>query len=143
LRSSEYVGVAADSSPVAPEFGGDATQLRDLVAYVGNLDGVKVGPNLAARQVVTREEMDAVLSPKAGDWPSYNGDVNGNRYSLLTNINAGNGAKVKATWVHPLPYSPVEATPIVVDGVMYMTAPNQVVALDGRTGSEIWSYSRP
>jgi alcohol dehydrogenase (cytochrome c) len=41
-----------------------------------------------------------------------------------------------------MPYSPLETTPLVVDGVMYVTAPNQVFALDGRTGKEIWSWTR-
>jgi alcohol dehydrogenase (cytochrome c) len=92
---------------------------------------------------VDPEAASAVLHPHAGDWPTYAGNVNGNRYSPLNSINVGNVSALRPAWVHPLPYTDLETTPLVVDGVMYVTGPNQVYALDGRTGSEIWSYSRP
>ena len=143
LRDADYSRIEADTNRVAPPFAGDTTQLRDLIAYVSRLGGIEVGANPAARQPVTADAVNGVLRPKAGDWPSYNGTLDGNRYSELNGINSGNVAQLRSAWVHPLPYAPLETTPVVVDGVMYVTAPNQVYALDGRSGSEIWSYSRP
>jgi PQQ-dependent dehydrogenase (methanol/ethanol family) len=143
LLDTDYSSVAADTTRVGPPFTGDATQQRDLIAYVSSLGGIKIGPNLSAQQPVSTDAINAVLHPKAEDWPSYNGSVDGNRYSGLDSINAQNIAGLRSAWVHPLPYSPLETTPVVIDGVMYVTAPNQVFALDGRTGGEIWSYSRP
>ncbi|MGH7226912.1 MAG: PQQ-binding-like beta-propeller repeat protein, partial [Gemmataceae bacterium] len=124
-------------------FTGTPEQRRDLVAFLSTLDGVAVGPNPAAQQKVAPEAIRAVLQPRLGDWPTYSGNVNGNRYSLLTNINVKNVGRLRPAWVHPLSYNRLETTPIVMDGVMYVTGPNQVLALDGRTGAEIWSYSRP
>jgi PQQ-dependent dehydrogenase (methanol/ethanol family) len=143
LRDKDYTQIAPDTNRIAPPFTGDGTQLRDLIAYVSSLDGVNVGPNPSARLAVTADELNAVMKPKAGDWPNYNGTVDGNRYSELKGIDTSNVGQLRSAWVHPLPYAPLETTPIVVDGVMFVTGPNQVVALDGVTGSEIWNYSRP
>jgi PQQ-dependent dehydrogenase (methanol/ethanol family) len=143
LSDSEYTSVVPDTARLATAFNGDAAQLRDLIAYVSTLGGVKVGPNAATQAPIASDVVDAVLRPKAGDWPGYNGSIDGNRHSSLSDINTQNVGRLQSAWVHPLPYSPLETTPLVIDGVMYVTAPNQVYALDGRTGSEIWSYSRP
>jgi len=86
----------------------------------------------------------------AGDWPSYNHDPASTRYSLLTQINAKNVADLKSAWTYSLKgVAPAprfggggsEATPIVVNGVLYVTASERVVALDAATGKEVWSYA--
>jgi glucose dehydrogenase len=46
-------------------------------------------------------------------------------------------------WIYPIQYQPLETTPLVAGGMMFVTGPNQVSALDGRSGREIWKYSRP
>ena len=56
------------------------------------------------------------MHPKAGDWPTYSGNVDGNRYSPLAHINAGNSPSLGLAWVRPLPYSPLETTPLVLGG---------------------------
>jgi glucose dehydrogenase len=76
----------------------------------------------------------------AADWPMYNRDLAGTRYSPLTQINTRNVARLKLAWSYKLtPAS--EATPIVVNGVMYVPAGNRVVALEPESGKEIWSYT--
>ena len=142
LRGDEYRSVVPESARVAGSFAGDAKQQQDLLAYVANLGGVMLGANVAAQVAITKKEMDVVLRPTAADWPGYNVRPDGNRYSELAGINLQNVSTLRSAWVHPLPYSPLETTPVVVDGVMYVTGPNSVYALDGRTGSEIWSWSR-
>ena len=92
---------------------------------------------------VTPQAIDQVLHPKPGDWPTYSGNVDGNRYSSLSSIDVKNVGSLRPAWIHSLPYFGLETTPLVIDGVMYVTGPNQVQALDGRTGREIWNYSRP
>ena len=85
----------------------------------------------------------------AGDWPSYNHDPASTRYSLLTQINAKNAATLKSAWTFSLKGEGPpprfgggsEATPIVVNGTMYLPASARVVALDASTGKEIWSYT--
>ena len=78
------------------------------------------------------------------DWPTYHGSFSGNRHSELDHINLRNVAGLAPQWFFPVPdQSMIEGTPIVIDGIMYVTGVNQVFALDAETGREIWQYSRP
>ncbi len=78
------------------------------------------------------------------DWPSYNGETKGYRHSALTQISKSNVARMGPKWIFNLPNTPtLQGTPVVVDGVMYVTSANQCYALDAGTGREIWHYSRP
>jgi quinohemoprotein ethanol dehydrogenase len=76
------------------------------------------------------------------DWPAVGLDYAETRYSRLTQINADNVKNLGLVWSFDLHSTRgVEATPVVVGGVMYVTAPWSIVhALDARTGAEIWSY---
>jgi alcohol dehydrogenase (cytochrome c) len=78
------------------------------------------------------------------DWPSYNGEVSGGRYSPLTQINKNNVSRLVPKWLFGLPNtSNLQVTPVVADGVMYVTSANECYALDAGTGREIWHYKRP
>ena len=78
------------------------------------------------------------------DWPSYNGQTNGSRYSPLTQITASNVARAVPKWIFSLPNtSHLQVTPVVVNGVMYVTSANECYALDAGAGREIWHYQRP
>jgi PQQ-dependent dehydrogenase (methanol/ethanol family) len=81
--------------------------------------------------------------PQPGDWFTYNGDDSGNRYSPLRQIDTSNVASLKLKWVFPLSYFGLETTPLAADGVLYVTGPNQVYALDALNGNPLWQYSRP
>ncbi len=83
------------------------------------------------------------------DWPAYGGDPLGSRYSPLTGINRENVGRLTMAWTYntgePLPTPErrrsLEVTPIVFNGVMYISTPlGKVVALDPVTGKEIWKY---
>ncbi|HTR37085.1 MAG TPA: PQQ-binding-like beta-propeller repeat protein [Bryobacteraceae bacterium] len=86
--------------------------------------------------------------PSGSDWPMFNHDLAGTRYSPLAQITAGNVSKLTEAWTFHLhqpgnaaakmPSS--EATPIVVNDVMYLPAGDSVVALEPETGREIWRY---
>ena len=83
------------------------------------------------------------LEPKR-DWPSYDGTDTGNRYSSLEQINTTNVKRLGPAWIFPVPGAPrLEVTPVVVDGVMYITGPNEAYALDATTGRQIWSFRTP
>jgi glucose dehydrogenase len=81
----------------------------------------------------------------------YNRDLASTRFSPLKQIDSGNVSKLTEAWsyamrpggVGPNSAAYAEVTPIVVDGVMYMPAGNKIVALDGDSGKEIWSYELP
>jgi PQQ-dependent dehydrogenase (methanol/ethanol family) len=143
LIDTEYTRVVAEKHSLMPVFRGTPEQYRDLVTFLSSLSGVPVGPNIAGREEIPQKAIDEVLHPKAADWPTYSCNVNGNRYSDLSSINVKNVSALRPAWIHSLPYFGLETTPLVVDGVMFVTGPNQVQALDGRTGREIWNYSRP
>ena len=81
--------------------------------------------------------------PKPGDWLTYNGNDSANRYSPLEEINTANVASLQLKWIFPIQDFGLETTPLEADGVMYVTGPNQVFAIDALTGSTIWQYSRP
>jgi PQQ-dependent dehydrogenase (methanol/ethanol family) len=81
--------------------------------------------------------------PKPGDWLTYNGNDSANRYSPLKEINTSNVSSLKLKWIFPIQYFGLETTPLEADGVLYVTGPNQVFAIDALTGSTIWQYSRP
>ncbi len=86
---------------------------------------------------------EAPLDPHV-DWASYNGSDTANRHSPLDQINRENVSQLRPEWFFPIPgLRMIEGTPVVVAGLMYVTAPNQVFALDAETGREIWSYSQP
>ena len=86
---------------------------------------------------------EPTLEPYA-DWSSYNGSDTANRHSALDQIHRGNVSKLAARWFYPIEDMPmIEGTPVVIAGVMYVTAVNQVYALDAATGREIWRYSQP
>src|SRR5512144_970824 len=73
------------------------------------------------------------------DWLSYNGSYDSRRHSRLSQINRDNVGVLVPKWIYHVPNaSHLESVPVVVDGTMYITQPNEVYALDGRTGREIW-----
>jgi quinoprotein glucose dehydrogenase len=85
------------------------------------------------------------------EWPTYGNDPGGMRYSSLSQINRENVAKLKVAWIFHTgdvsdgtgdrKRSGFEATPILVDGMLYFTTPfNRVIALDPETGKQRWAY---
>jgi len=87
---------------------------------------------------------DLLTQPSAANWTSYNGDYTGRRYSALHQITASNVGRLRAAWIfHASNSERLEVTPVVVRGVMYVTAANDAWALDARTGRIIWHHQRP
>src|SRR5688572_11011008 len=78
------------------------------------------------------------------DWPTYNGDPRGNRYTTLTQIDKDTVARLAPVWMFSVPDAGQrQVTPIVAGGIMYVTARNELFALDAGTGRQIWHYKRP
>jgi alcohol dehydrogenase (cytochrome c) len=87
---------------------------------------------------------DLLASPVGANWTSYNGDYTGRRYSSLNEINAANVSRLRLSWVfHPGNSQTLEATSVVVHGIMYMTSANDAFALDARTGRTLWHHQQP
>ena len=90
-------------------------------------------------------------SSQNSDWPAYGRDAGGARYSPLNQINRENVGKLKLAWTYHTGAEEVkaisaknaafESTPILVDGLLYLTTPyNRVIALDPATGAEKWTF---
>ena len=89
--------------------------------------------------------------PQDVTWTSYGGNFGGGRYSDLRDIGPGNVASLEVAWTYHTGEASLEAadkekavfeaTPIVVDGVLFVSTPfNRVIALDAKTGSERWRF---
>ena len=78
------------------------------------------------------------------DWPTYHGQLNGNRYSAMTQINRSNVSALAPAWLFNFSStSRLQTTPVVVDGIMYVTSGNECYALDAGSGRELWHFERP
>ena len=87
---------------------------------------------------------DLLVRPPAANWISYNGDYTGRRYTSLSEINRSTLGQLRAQWIfHAHNSSRLEVTPVVVNGMMLVTAANDAFALDARTGRVVWHHSRP
>ena len=85
-----------------------------------------------------------LTEPVGENWLSYNGDYTGRRFSALQEITLDNVRQLRAQWVFHAPNSArLEVTPVVADGIMFVTAANDAYALDAETGRTLWHYSRP
>ena len=97
----------------------------------------------ASAQVPFERLRDAAEEPQ--NWLTYSGGYFGQRYSELDQIAPDNVGDLELQWVYQAPVmGPWQASPIVVDGVMYLSQrPNDIVALDARTGRVYWIYRHP
>ncbi|HEY8148507.1 MAG TPA: PQQ-binding-like beta-propeller repeat protein [Vicinamibacteria bacterium] len=119
----------------------------------GTLEGQVLGEGLDDLQLLTDDKRLHLLR-RAGDlfravtsetgWPTYNGDPGGNRYTTLSQIDKTTVTRLASQWLFSIPDAGLlQMTPVVVGGIMYVTAPNQCFALDAGTGRPIWHYKRP
>ena len=115
-----------------------AADLISLAKYLRRINMETIVP-----PVVKSSQKITWRNPQPGDWLTYNGNYSGNRYSPLNQISTSNVSSLKLKWVFPIPHFGLEATPLAADGVLYVTGPNQVFALDALNGNALWHYSRP
>jgi alcohol dehydrogenase (cytochrome c) len=117
-----------------------------------SLEGVVFNQSLSDAQVLGSDGKIHLLRATSSsyrhvtsqaDWPSYNGGMNGSRYSQLSQITSANVAKLAPKWIYSLNTARLQVTPVVVEGVMYVTSANELNALDAGSGREIWHYQRP
>ncbi|MFN0088235.1 MAG: pyrroloquinoline quinone-dependent dehydrogenase [Blastocatellia bacterium] len=103
---------------------------------------VLLAASAAPAQVPYERIRDSDREP--GNWLTYSGNYASHHYSRLTRINRTNVGRLKVAWMHQVRgRQHFEATPLVFDGVMYLTdPPSDVIALDLRTGRPIWQYRR-
>jgi PQQ-dependent dehydrogenase (methanol/ethanol family) len=139
----------------------ETEDLQNVIAFLSRLTGVQPGMTIPGKTSgAAGIDFSRIVNPKPGDWLTYNGKLSGNRHSDLKQINTSNVSKLGLKWTLTIPlwtqflpdtpyyrenmkYFGLETVPIVADGIMYVTGPNQAWAVDARTGTQIWQYSRP
>lgn len=159
LLLKEQVAQVITEKSLMPKVDATATELQDLVAYLSrlSLDPSAKSTLSASNAIGTGIPFADVAHPKPGSWPTYHGNESGNRFSPIDQINTSNVAQLAPKWMFTLgapgsggdskagvpSWIGLEVTPVVADGVMYVTSVNEAYALDARSGREIWHYSRP
>jgi len=107
-------------------------------------DPTKESPQESISTVIDVHTAELAAQPSGSNWLSYNGDFSGRRYSSLSQINRSNVGELRAQWVfHSNNSNRLEVTPIVVNGIMFVTSANDTFALDARTGRMIWHHEWP
>ena len=150
LLSAQHADKPSDLEPRTPV----AVERRVQTTDGQTLQGRVLGEGLTDLQLQDRDKHVHLLRKEAGglyrpvtsqtDWPTYDGVSGGNRYTTMTQIGKENVARLGPKWFFSLPnVSHLETTPVVVDGIMYVTSVNECFALDAGTGRQIWHYQRP
>ena len=92
----------------------------------------------AAYAQVTYQDL---TNPSPSNWLTYSGAYHSQRHTALKQIHTGNVKSLVPKWIYHVPGATrLEAVPIVADGVMYISQPNEVYAIDAQAGRLIWEY---
>ena len=85
-----------------------------------------------------------LLNPPANSWPGYHGDYSGRRHTSLKQITPQNVESLTLAWAFQTDQSAlIKSSPLLVDGILYFTVPENVWAVDARSGYQIWHYIHP
>jgi len=119
-------------------------EIEDLLAFLGRQsirDSAAIVQSAAAPSISGGAGHDLIREGAGRDWLTYAGDYAAHCHSPLTQITRANVTSLVAAWVYHVDGAThLEATPLVYDGIMYVTNSNEVHALDARTGRPIWKY---
>lgn len=121
----------------------DVSDVEEIVVEEEKDDSKTTG-----KEAPSPSRPDIGVEYSSKDWVTNGGDYYNRRYSMLNQITTENIGDLKPTWVSSLGGSGAEgkysgeATPIVVDGIMYIaTGANDVFAIDAKTGEQLWVYN--
>jgi alcohol dehydrogenase (cytochrome c) len=96
--------------------------------------------SLAAQNLDTAQ----ILHPSPDSWPTYHGDYSGRRHTPLTQITQSNVATLGLAWAFQTGQrASIKSSPLLVDGVIYFTVPDNIWAVDARSGHALWHYNKP
>jgi alcohol dehydrogenase (cytochrome c) len=89
-------------------------------------------------------DANALLKPTPDSWPIYHGDYSGQRHSRLTQITPANVGGLALAWAFQTGQATqIKSSPIVANGILYVSIPDHLWAVDARTGAQIWHYTYP
>jgi alcohol dehydrogenase (cytochrome c) len=102
-----------------------------LAAYPHSLSGQNLEPA-------------QLLHPSPDSWPLYHGDYSGRRHTSLTQITPDNVGKLTLGWAFQTNQgAEIKSSPLLVDGILYFTVPDNIWAVDARSGHMLWHYNVP
>lgn len=146
LRKQDVQRRGESKQPLMPAAPLNAKQVDDVIAFLkqpGGYDPDRSQWKPARDFNISYARLKNSAS-EPQNWLSYWGDLRGTHYSGLKSVTPANVANLAARWTFQFGGSNIETTPIVADGLMFVTGPlNAAAALDARTGHPIWRYRRP
>ena len=101
---------------------------------------------LASPRLLQAQGVDEqmLLHPPADSWPEYHGDYSGRRHSKLSQITPQNVRNLTLAWAFQTDQpAAIKSSPLLVDGILYFTVPDNIWAVDARSGHQIWHYNAP
>src|SRR5579871_1111455 len=111
-----------------------------LLAVSAFLPSAALTHSLMAQNLNTAD----LLNPPPDSWPGYHGDYSGRRHSHLSQITPQNVGNLSLAWVFQTNQTAqIKSSPLLVDGVVYFTVPDNIWALDVRSGHMLWHYTYP
>jgi PQQ-dependent dehydrogenase (methanol/ethanol family) len=120
-----------------------SAEIENLLGFLGRQSIRQAGPVVqsAVPAGAAGARYDLIRAGEGANWLTYAGDYAGHRHSPLKGITSANVGSLVSAWVYHVDGAThLEATPLVYDGIMYVTNSNEVHALDARTGRPIWKY---
>jgi alcohol dehydrogenase (cytochrome c) len=153
LTTGESAGLVDFLRTLKPRGGAAPARASYRLTSGSSLSGLVLNRTIADAQVLGDDRRVHLLRNSGDawrevtsqtDWLLYNGSTNGDRYSPLAQIDTANVARLAPRWIFTVPNAArLQVTPVVAEGVMYVTVANECYALDAGTGRQIWHYQRP
>jgi len=126
-----------------PSFKLSDAEMAAIVLHIETLQA-NMRPKDGAKAPARPLPFSEIIRPKSGEWPTYHGKLSGNRHSPLNEITTANVSRLAMRWMLPIEKARrLQGTPVVVDGVMYVTTVNEAYAIDAASAKQIWHYARP
>src|ERR1700761_6471784 len=111
-----------------------------LSAFVAFLVCLSGPSSLGAQDL----ENSQLLHPSPDSWPMYHGDYSGRRHVPYKQITPRNVGDLTMAWAFQTNQAAqIKSSPLLVEGVLYFTVPDNVWAVDARSGHMLWHYNRP
>ncbi len=135
LGENEISSVNEHEPSPMPPVDANPEELQNLLAYLSGVNAAKPGtPELTAPSESDGISFSRILNPEPGDWLTYNGDLSGNRYSKLAEINTSNVSQLQLKWIYTVPLWK-QFYPDTYDAHM--------IALNRTTGQLVWEAVMP
>lgn len=126
-------------------------ELWQVTGYIRRLQANAISNNFANGEAQKKIDIHVsgtqlrTAADSPNEWITYSGTLSGQRYSSLNSLTQKNASQLKLRWVRQLGNAggTVEATPLVADGIIFLTLPPaEVIALDAKSGQVVWRYQK-